>query len=161
MRTTTRRNWLGGMGAAALGAGLGLHGGRAHAAAQWKLAIGHRPETFHTRNVAQFAQEANAGSGAALAIDVFPKNCLARLADIFAAVQSGQAQAGEVLMSGIATQTPLAGADAVPFVVSSYADAQHLWKHQKPLIEAAFRRRAKRLFPLFLPDALQAQRARR
>ena len=132
-----RREWMAGMGAAAWGGYLAGTPERAHAAARWRLATGYKSETFHTQNVEQFAREASAASAGALQIDVHPNNSLARLADIFEAVKSGKAEAGEVLMGGIVGQVPLAGADSVPFVVSSYQDAQRLWTHQKPLIDTA------------------------
>lgn len=142
-----RREWLGGMGAAALGACLGGLPGGARAASEWKLATGYKSETFHTRNVEQFAQEVGRSSAGELRIAVHANNSLAKLSDIFAAVQSGKAEAGEVLMAGIVGQVPLAGADSVPFVLSTYQDAARLWKHQRPLIDAALH--AQGLVPLY------------
>lgn len=135
------------MGAAVLGSCLGGLAPSARAATQWKLATGYKSETFHTRNAVQFAQEVGRASAGEVQIAVHANNSLAKLADIYAAVQSGQADAGEVLMAGIAAQIPLAGADSVPFVLSSYHDAARLWKHQRPLIEAALQ--AQGLVPLY------------
>lgn len=107
-----------------------------HAQTQWKLATGYRAESFHTRNVVQFAQDVERASAGALRIEVHANNTLAKLADIPQAVQGGKAQAGEVIMTGLVQDMPIAGADAVPFVVRSYADARRMWDLQRPLVEA-------------------------
>jgi len=106
-----------------------------HAQTQWKLATGYRVESFHTRNIVQFAQDVERASSGALRIEVHANNTLARLADIPAAVQGGKAQAGETIMTSLVADMPIAGADAVPFVVHSYADARRLWDLQRPLID--------------------------
>lgn len=106
-----------------------------HAQTQWKLATGYRVESFHTRNIVQFAQDVERASSGALRIEVHANNTLARLGDIPAAVQGGKAQAGETIMTSLVADMPIAGADAVPFVVHSYADARRLWDLQRPLID--------------------------
>lgn len=113
----------------------------APAQAQWKLATGYRAESFHTRNLVQFAQEVQTASSGALHIEVHANNTLAKLADIPAAVQGGKAQAGETIMTSLVADMPIAGADAVPFMVHSYADARRLWTLQRPLIDAHFARK--------------------
>jgi TRAP-type C4-dicarboxylate transport system substrate-binding protein len=105
-------------------------------AARWRLATGYRADSFHGQNLAQFARELAAAGGPA--IELHANNTLAKLADIPKAVRSGQAEAGEAIMTGLAAEWPLAGADSLPFMVRSYADARRLWQHQRPLIEAAF-----------------------
>ena len=108
---------------------------------QWKLATGYRAESFHTRNLVQFAQDVEAASSGALRIEVHANNTLAKLADIPAAVQGGKVQAGETIMTSLVAEMPIAGADAVPFVVHSYADARRMWGLQRPLIEGHFARK--------------------
>ncbi|CAN7269094.1 TRAP transporter substrate-binding protein [Acidovorax sp. LjRoot118] len=142
-----RRDWLGGAGATVLGGCLGLVGVGARAAVQWKLATGYKPETFYTQNAELFAQDVGKASGGELAIAVHSNNSLVKLPEIFGAVQSGKAEAGEVLMAGIVKDVPLAGADSVPFVLSTYKDARRLWQYQAPLIETALA--AKGLVPLY------------
>lgn len=112
-----------------------------HAQTQWKLATGYRAETFHTRNLVQFAQEVEAASAGALKIEVHANNSLAKLAEIPQAVQAGKAQAGETIMTSLVADMPIAGADTVPFVVRSYADARRMWGLQRPLIEGHFARK--------------------
>ena len=111
----------------------------------WKLATGYRAESFHTQNIAQFAREVSTASGGQLTIEVMPNGTLAKLADISEAVRDGKAQAGETIMTSMTRDIPIAGADSVPFVVSSYSDAQRLWKLQRPGIERHFAARGLKL----------------
>lgn len=115
------------------------------AAQQWKLATGYRAESFHTQNLVQFAQEVQQATGGQLRIEVHPNNSLFKLAEIRQAVQDGKAEAGETIMSSMVKDMPIAGADSIPFVVSSYADAQRLWKLQRPLVEKHFAERGLKL----------------
>ena len=109
-----------------------------HAQTQWKLATGYRAESFHTRNIVQFAQDVERASGGALRIEVHANNTLFKLGEIPQAVEGGKAEAGETIMTSLVREIPIAGADAVPFVVRSYADARRLWDLQRPLIEGHF-----------------------
>lgn len=109
-----------------------------HAQTQWKLATGYRAESFHTRNVVQFAQDVERASGGALRIEVHANNALFKLGEIPQAVQDGKVQAGETIMTSLVQGMPIAGADTVPFLVRSYADARRLWDLQRPLIDGHF-----------------------
>ncbi len=111
----------------------------------WKLATGYRAESFHTQNIAQFARDVADASAGKLTIEVFPNSTLAKLADISQTVRDGKAQAGETIMTSMVKDIPIAGADSVPFVVSSYSDAQRLWKLQRPGIEKHFAERGMKL----------------
>ncbi len=115
-------------------------------ATTWKLATGYRAESFHTQNIDAFAIEVKEATQGRLTIEVSPNNTLVKLADIPAAVSEGKVQAGEAIMSGI-KEVPLAGADGIPFVVSTYADVQRLWRLQRPGIEREFAARG--LKPLY------------
>ena len=104
----------------------------------WRLATGYRAESFHTENIAQFAQDVERATQGQLKIEVHPNNSLFKLNDIFNAASAGKVEAGETIMAALVKDMPLAGADSIPFVVSSYADAQRMWSLQRPLIEAHF-----------------------
>lgn len=111
----------------------------------WKLATGYRAESFHTQNIQQFARDVERASAGKLVIQVHPNNTLAKLNDISQAVQEGKAEAGETIMTSMAKDIPLAGADSIPFVVGSYKDAQRLWKLQRPGTEKHFAARGLKL----------------
>lgn len=115
------------------------------AASAWKLATGYRADSFHGRNLQAFAREVAVRSGGALQIELHAQGSLAPLAQIPAAVREGRAEAGEVIMTGLAGEMPVAGADAVPFITRDYGDAKRLWQHQRPAVEAAFAERGLRV----------------
>jgi TRAP-type C4-dicarboxylate transport system substrate-binding protein len=112
----------------------------AQAVTQWKLATGYRAESFHTQNIARFAEEVEAATRGRLKIEVAPNNSLVKLAEIPKAVAEGKVQAGEAIMSGMGKEVPLAGADGVPFVVASYDAVRKMWGLQRPGIEREFDR---------------------
>lgn len=111
------------------------------AKANWRLATGYRAESFHTVNVASMASDVAQDTQGAFGIEVHPNNALVKLAEVRAAVESGQIEAGETIMSSMVGEIPIAGADSVPFIVSSFADARRMWRHQRPLIDKHFARR--------------------
>ncbi len=106
----------------------------------WKLATGYRAESFHTQNIEEFARDVASATQGWLRIEVAPNNSLVKLAEIPQAVSSGRLEAGEAIMSGMGKDLPLAGADGVPFVVTSYDAAQRMWTLQRPGIEREFAR---------------------
>ena len=110
-----------------------------------KLATGYRAESFHTQNVMQFARDVEKGTAGQLLIQVYPNNTLVKLNDIPQAVQQGRLDAGETILTSMVKEIPLAGADAIPFVVSSYADAQRLWTLQRPGLDKHFAERGMKL----------------
>jgi TRAP-type C4-dicarboxylate transport system substrate-binding protein len=126
---------------AALAAALLSHGPVLHAQTTWKLATGYRAESFHTQNIAQFARDVEQASAGALRVEVKPNNEMFKLNDIRQAVQEGKAQAGETILTSLVSEIPIAGADAIPFVVGSYEDARRLWDLQRPLLERHFAQR--------------------
>ena len=145
----------------ALLAGLGGVGSpllaQAQASAGWKLATGYRAESFHGQNLTAFAKEL---TSAGLKVDLAANNSLFKLAEIAGAVRDSKVELGETIMTSLVKDMPAAGADSVPFIVRSYADAKRLWKHQRPLIEKKFA--AVGLKPLFAvpwpPQGLYTQK---
>lgn len=121
------------------------HAATAMAQTTWKLATGYRAESFHTQNIMQFSREIDQATAGQLRIQVHPNNTLAKLSEISQAVQQGKADAGETIMTSMVKDIPLAGADSIPFVVSSYKDAERLWKLQRPGIEKHFAQRGLKL----------------
>ena len=58
-----------------------------------------------------------------------------RTAEIKRAVQSGQAQIGERLLSSHANENPLYSFDSIPFIASGFAESDALWSAAKPELE--------------------------
>lgn len=117
----------------------------AQAAPAWRLATGYRAESFHGQNLLAWARQLEQTTGGALRIELQANGSLAPLVQIPAAVREGRAELGEVIMTGLAKEMPIAGADAVPFVTRHFDDAQRLWQHQRPLVEPAFAARGLQL----------------
>ena len=113
----------------------------ARAQTVWKLASGYSENAFQTINLKQFAQDVSLATGGRLVIEVHANNTLYKLGEIPAKVESGAIPAGETIMSNLAGEIPVAGADSVPFIVGSYEDARRLWKAQRPVLDAELARK--------------------
>ena len=113
----------------------------AQAQTVWKLASGYSEQAFQTLNLKQFAQEVAAATGGRLMIEVHANNTLYKLGDIPGKVESGAIAAGETIMSNLAAEIPVAGADSVPFIVGSYDDARRLWTAQRPVLAVELARK--------------------
>lgn len=107
----------------------------AHAQVKWDLPTGYGANSFQTQNVQQFSQEVDQLTGGRLKITLHPGGSLYKANEIKRAVQSGQVQAGEFILSGSANENPLFGADSIPFLATSYADARRLYLAAKPAQE--------------------------
>ncbi len=105
---------------------------------KWDMPTAYAPTNFHTENVMQFAADVDKATGGKLKLQVHPGASLFKAPEIKRAVQGGQAQIGEILISGYANEDPLFGIDSVPFLATSYADAAKLWKVSRKAIEDRF-----------------------
>ena len=103
----------------------------AFAQTKWDLPTAYPISNFHTENIQQFAKDVDAATGGKLKITVHANASLFKAPEIKRAVQSGQAQAGEILLANYANENPLYGLDGVPFVASSYAESRRLYDAQK------------------------------
>jgi TRAP-type C4-dicarboxylate transport system substrate-binding protein len=90
--------------------------------------------------VSQFAADVDKATGGKLKITVHSNGSLFKANEIKRAVQSGQAQIGEILISGYSNEDPVFGIDSVPFLATSYADAAKLWKASRKPLEERFAR---------------------
>jgi TRAP-type C4-dicarboxylate transport system substrate-binding protein len=110
----------------------------AFAQTRWDMPTPYAASNFHTENVAQFASDVEKATGGKLKIQVHSNASLFKANEIKRAVQGGQAQIGEILLSGYSNEDPMFGVDSVPFLATSYADAAKLWKASRKAIEARF-----------------------
>jgi len=120
-----------------IAAGLAAALAAAPAAAQtkWDLPAAYPSDNPHSENLALFAKDVAAATGGKLQITVHPGASLFKAPDIKRAVQTGQAQIGEVLISLHENEDPIFGVDVIPFLATSYPEAMKLWKASKPAIE--------------------------
>lgn len=130
--------------AAALAAGLGF-ALSASAQVKWDLASGYPLANPHTVTLQQFAKDVDIASAGKLKITVHPNGSLYKANEVMRAVESGQAQAGEILMSVLVNQNPIFGLDSLPFLATSFDDAQRLWAAQKPVLERVLAKRGVKL----------------
>ena len=101
----------------------------------WKVATGYSIDTFHGKNLADFARKVETDTAAKLKIELFPNNAFVKLNDFAKAVQEGKIQAGETIISSMVKDVPSAGAESIPFVVTTHADAMRLLQLQRSGIE--------------------------
>lgn len=123
--------------AAALALGVSALAFAAPAAAQtkWNLPAAYPADNPHSENLVLFAKDVEAATGGKLSITVHPGASLFKAPEIKRAVQSGQAQMGEVLISIHENEDPIFGIDVVPFLATSFADSKKLYAASKAAIE--------------------------
>jgi TRAP-type C4-dicarboxylate transport system substrate-binding protein len=102
---------------------------------KWDLPAAYPATNFHSVNLNEFAAEVEKATGGKLKITVHPGASLFKAPEIKRAVQGGQAQIGEVLISNFSNEWPLFGADALPFLADSYDESVKLWVAQKPFFD--------------------------
>ena len=102
---------------------------------KWDLPAAYPATNFHSINLNDFAADVDKATGGKLKITVHPGASLFKAPEIKRAVQGGQAQIGEVLISNFSNEWPLFGADALPFLADSYDESVKLWAAQKPFFD--------------------------
>src|SRR3954452_7487638 len=104
----------------------------------WDMPTPYPASNFHTENIMQFVSDIDKATNGKLKITVHSNASLFKATEIKRAVQGGQAQIGEILLSGYSNEDPVFGVDSVPFLATSYADARKLWLASKQATEARF-----------------------
>ncbi|MEI7445811.1 MAG: TRAP transporter substrate-binding protein [Burkholderiales bacterium] len=102
---------------------------------KWDLPAAYPATNFHTENLVQFADEVDKATGGRLKITVHANASLFKAPEIKRAVQSGQAQIGEILLVNFENEWPVFGLDGLPFLASSYKDSFRLYQASKPALE--------------------------
>lgn len=113
--------------ATALSAGAAL-------ADKWDMPMAYAATNFHSEVGANFAQCVTDGTGGSLEIVTHPSGSLFPGNEIKRAVQTGQANIGERLLSAHQNENPLYGVDSVPFLVSSFDEHERLWEIAGPKV---------------------------
>jgi TRAP-type C4-dicarboxylate transport system substrate-binding protein len=109
--------------------------GIAQAQIKWDLPTGYSANSFQTQNVQQFAADVDQLTGGKLKITLHPGASLYKANELKRAVQTGQVQSAEFIVSGAANENPLFGVDSIPFLATSYADSRRLYQAAKPAQE--------------------------
>jgi TRAP-type C4-dicarboxylate transport system substrate-binding protein len=100
----------------------------------WDMPTPYPDATFHTVNIAEFASDVSEATDGGLEITVHSAGSLFKHPEISKAVRSGQVPIGEFFLSLLANDNAVFGADSLPFLATSYDDAQKLWDAQKDVI---------------------------
>ena len=116
---------------AALATGIGL-GATPGTAEKWDMPMAYSATNFHSATGAEFAQCVTTGTGGDLEIVTHPGGSLISGNDIKRAIQTGQVQIGERLLSAHQNENALFGFDSIPFLATSFDDAARLWEAAKP-----------------------------
>jgi TRAP-type C4-dicarboxylate transport system substrate-binding protein len=112
---------------------------------KWDLPAAYPATNFHTENLVQFASDVAKATGGKLTINVHANASLFKANEIKRAVQSGQAQLGEILLVNYENENSIFGIDGVPFLATSYAQSKKLSLAQKPLLEKLLQSQGLRL----------------
>lgn len=118
-----------------LAASLALFGGVAAASAEsWDMPVAYPANNYHTENAVAFAEGVKACTKGALEITVHPGGSLFKGDEIKRAVQLGEAQIGERLLSAHANENPIFGYDSVPFLATSFEASEKLRAAAAPVL---------------------------
>lgn len=131
-----RSDFIKGFLAAGVAAGaLALSATAVSAQTKWNLPNAYPTDNPHTENLVAFAKDVETATGGKLTITVHANAALFKAPEIKRAVQTGQAQMGEVLMSIHENEDPIFGIDVVPFLATSFPESKKLYAASKPAIE--------------------------
>ena len=112
---------------------------------KWDMPTAYPATNFHTENIMQFVADVEKTTGGKLKITVHANAALFKANEIKRAVQTEQAQIGEILISAYSNEDPLFGVDSIPFLATSYADATKLWKASRKALEERFAKQGMRV----------------
>ncbi|MEM6762474.1 MAG: TRAP transporter substrate-binding protein [Pseudomonadota bacterium] len=96
-------------------------------AEKWDMPMAYSATNYHSETGAEFAACVTEGTGGGIEIVTHPSGSLFPGAQIKRAVQTGQAQIGERLLSGHQNENALFGWDSIPFLVTGFEEHAKLW----------------------------------
>ncbi len=105
------------------------------AAEKWDMPMAYNDGNFHTKNGKLFAEAVGICTGGELTITVHGGGSLFKGNEIKRAVQTGQAQIGERLLSAHANENVIFGFDSVPFLATSFEASEKLKKAASGTLE--------------------------
>lgn len=107
----------------------------AMAADKWDMPMAYSASNFHSENGATFAKCVTGGTNGDITITTHPGGSLFAGGDIKRAIQTGQVQIGERLMSGHQNENAVFGFDSIPFLAPSFDASAKLFEAAKPSME--------------------------
>lgn len=106
-----------------------------YAQTKWDLPSAYPESNFHTEILHKFANDVEKQTNGDFKITLHPNAALFKAPEIKRAVQSNQAQIGEIILTNFANEDPIFELDGIPFVASGYDAAWKLYQAQKPFLE--------------------------
>jgi TRAP-type C4-dicarboxylate transport system substrate-binding protein len=116
-------------------------------AASWDMPTPYPDKTFHTQNIAIFAEDVAKATGGELTIKIHSAGSLFKHPEIKNAVRAGQVPIGEFFVSLLSNEQAVFGADSQPFLATNYDEAKKLWDAQLPIITTLLDKQG--LMPLY------------
>jgi TRAP-type C4-dicarboxylate transport system substrate-binding protein len=113
----------------------------AAAQVKWDLPTGYATSNYHWENIDQFAKDVDKATNGKLKITVHPNGSLFKLTEIKRAVETGQVALGEVILSAYSNEDPIFGVDSVPFLVTSFDEANKLMRVSRAAVDERFAKR--------------------
>ena len=104
-------------------------------AQKWDMPMAYSASNFHSENGVKFGECVGEETGGAYEIVVHPSGSLFKGGDIKRAVQTGQVNIGERLLSGHQNENAVFGFDSVPFLATSFDDSAKLYDAARPALE--------------------------
>lgn len=114
-------------------------------AERWNMPVRSNERNYFTRNIMQFADEVKTATDGKLEIVIHPEDSLIKQPDVKRAVQTGQVQIGELLMSMHSNENAVFGVDSVPFMAKSAEEGRKLLRITRPRIESLLEKQGMRL----------------
>ena len=138
---------------------LGAQRAAAQSVTRWQMATPYPDGNFHTRNIRTFLEEIQQASRGQLQVQLHSGASLLPMQQIKRGVQTGQVQLGEMLLTAYSNEDVFFDADAIPQLVTNFAEAKKLADLQKPYIEQRFARQGLSLLYMvpWPPAGLYAQ----
>lgn len=114
---------------------LSLSAFSAMGAETWDMPTAYPATNFQTVNAQEFSKCVADGTKGEINIVLHPNGALFKGNDIKRAVQTGQTQIGERLLSSHENENPMFGTDSIPFLATSYSNSVKLFDAARPELE--------------------------
>jgi TRAP-type C4-dicarboxylate transport system substrate-binding protein len=109
--------------------------GSAAASEMWDMPTAYPASNFQTINAQEFGACVGKGTNGDITIVLHPNGSLFKGNDIKRAVQTGQTQIGERLLSSHENENPVFGTDSIPFIATTYEDSVKLYQAARPELD--------------------------
>ena len=112
---------------------------------KWNMPVRSNERNYFTRNIMQFADEVKKATDSKVEIVIHPEDSLTKQPEVKRAVQTGQVQIGELLMSLHSNENAVFGVDSVPFMATNNDENRKLLTVARPYIEDRLKKQGMRL----------------